>query len=243
MTEMEFNWLKGPNAFIMAADGILDTDLCATAIEVVKTNYTHLFESGPTWSGVRPLVKNTNDWTIEGQTLQALKVHAPVLDQLRHEAQLAMHLAISQYIELNEALWWWPDRNDSGFRLQHYFKGAGYYRTHADGTPWEPMASGGGNPRVLGCIIYLNTVEVGGGTNFPQHNVICPAKAGRIALFPAAWTHQHAGMTPLSSDKWILSSFIASSVNDDGRNQPIESEFTPIKDVTELNQEEPENDE
>ena len=243
MTEMEFNWLGNPSSFIMAADGALDPELCTSAIRVIKTHYERLFQPGPTWGGIRPLVKNTKDWTIESGSLKQSGVEAPTLDSLRGQAQEAMHLVISQYIELTEALWYWPDRNDTGFRLQHYVKGAGYYRTHADSTPWEPMASGGKNPRVLGCIIYLNTVKVGGGTNFPQHDVICPAKTGRIALFPAAWTHQHAGMTPLSDDKYILSSFITSSLNKSDKDAPIDSELTPLKDATELNQEESKNDE
>ena len=243
MTDMEFNWLGNPSSFIMAADGVLDADLCTAAIKVIKTHYNNLFTAGPTWGGVRPLVKNSKDWTVEDSSLKQSGVNSPTIDSLRGHAQLAMHLAISQYIELNEALWYWPYRCDSGFRLQHYLKGAAFYRTHADCTPWEPMASGGQNPRVLGCIIYLNTVEVGGGTNFPQHNLICSAKAGRIALFPAAWTHQHAGMTPLSNEKYILSSFITSSVDKDEHDIPFESELTPLKETVEPDQEEPENDE
>lgn len=243
MAEMEFNWLGGRSSYIMAADGLLDPDLCASAIRVIKTHYESLFTTGPTWGGVRPLVKNSRDWTVEDLALRQTGVKSPTIDQLRMQAQTAMHLAISQYIELNEALWYWPNRNDTGFRLQHYVQGAGFYRTHSDSTPWEPTASGGQNPRVLGCIIYLNTVEVGGGTNFPQHNLVCSAKAGRIALFPAAWTHQHAGMTPLSSEKYILSSFITSSVDKDEHDIPFESELTPLKETVEPDQEEPENDE
>jgi hypothetical protein len=52
-------------------------------------------------------------------------------------------------------------------------------------------------------------------------------------------------MTPLSSDKWILSSFITATVQYD--DNPVQSEFTPVKDVVEIKgeepKEEPKNDE
>jgi hypothetical protein len=239
---MKFDYPGGRNSFIMTADGMLEEDLCAKVISQAYFCYSHLFADGPTWGGVRPEVKNSRDWTLESNNLKQAGVNEPIFDMLRNEAQRAMHLAISQYIEEWDALWHWPGRGDTGFRMQHYYQGAGYYRTHADGTPWERTASGGENQRVLGAIIYLNTVEEGGGTNFPQHNLIVPAKTGRIALFPANWTHQHAGMTPLSADKWILSSFITATVRDEERT-PIASELTPVKEIVEIKGEEPENDE
>jgi len=240
---MKFDYPGGKNSFIMTADGLLDEDLCAKVISKAYFYYSHLFEDGPTWAGVRPEVKNSRDWTIETNNLKQAGVDEPIFDTLRIDAQRAMHLAISQYIEEEGTpLWFWPGRGDTGFRMQHYFQGAGYYRTHCDGNPWERTASGGDNQRVLGAIIYLNTVEEGGGTNFPQHNLIVPARVGRIALFPANWTHHHAGMTPLSSDKWILSSFITATVQYE-EDDPVQSELTPVKDIVEIEGEEPENDE
>lgn len=242
---MKFDYPAGKNTFVMTADGMLDEDLCAKVISKAYYHYSHLFEDGPTWAGVRTYVKNSRDWTVESGNLKHAGVDEPIFDTLRIEAQRALHLAISQYIEEEEALWWWPGRGDTGFRMQHYYQGAGFYRTHVDGTPWERTATGGDNQRVLGAILYLNTVEEGGGTKFPQHDLIVPAKVGRISLFPANWTHQHAGMTPLSSDKWILSSFITATVQYD--DNPVQSEFTPVKDVVEIKgeepKEEPKNDE
>jgi hypothetical protein len=33
---------------------------------------------------------------------------------------------------------------------------------------------------------------------------------GRIVLFPTSWTHPHGGRTPLSSEKWMISTFFTS---------------------------------
>jgi hypothetical protein len=71
--------------------------------------------------------------------------------------------------------------------------------------------------------MYLNTIERGGETFFPLHDLKIKATAGTISLFPAAWTHPHTSCVPISSDKWIVSSFILSS-----QRQPVVNEKTPI---------------
>jgi hypothetical protein len=73
-------------------------------------------------------------------------------------------------------------------------------------------------------VIYLNDVEYGGETNFPLHEVAVTPKAGRIVFFPATWTHLHESRVPISSDKWIISSFINNvQPMDVGSRKPIES--------------------
>ena len=56
--------------------------------------------------------------------------------------------------------------------------------------------------------MYLNTIESGGQTAFPLHEVSVSAEAGSIAVFPASWTHPHQGLLSLKQDKWIVSTFI-----------------------------------
>jgi hypothetical protein len=94
--------------------------------------------------------------------------------------------------------------SDTGYQVQRYKQNSGFYNEHIDGSPWIS----GSTTRTLGLILYLNTVQEGGGTNFPFHQTTVDAVAGRVAVFPAYWTHPHEGLMPLSSDKWIVSSFI-----------------------------------
>lgn len=94
--------------------------------------------------------------------------------------------------------------SDTGYQIQKYLQNIGFYNAHIDGAPWV----GSARDRTLGVVIYLNTVSDGGGTHFPLHQVTVEAVQGRIAIFPAYWTHLHEGLMPLSSDKWIVSTFI-----------------------------------
>jgi hypothetical protein len=62
--------------------------------------------------------------------------------------------------------------------------------------------------RYLVLLWYLNDVEQGGETRFPQLDVAIPARAGRLLMFPPYWMYQHEGMPPLSGDKYIISTYL-----------------------------------
>ena len=55
---------------------------------------------------------------------------------------------------------------------------------------------------------YLNDVSEGGETVFPQLEVRIAARQGRLLVFPPYWMFQHAGMPPVSGDKYILSTYL-----------------------------------
>jgi prolyl 4-hydroxylase len=62
--------------------------------------------------------------------------------------------------------------------------------------------------RYLVMLWYLNDVEVGGETRFPQLEFSVRPKAGRLIVFPPYWMYQHEGTAPVSGDKYILSTYL-----------------------------------
>jgi prolyl 4-hydroxylase len=62
--------------------------------------------------------------------------------------------------------------------------------------------------RYLVFLWYLDDVEEGGETVFPQLGVTVPARAGRLLMFPPYWMYQHEGRPPVSGDKYILSTYL-----------------------------------
>ena len=62
--------------------------------------------------------------------------------------------------------------------------------------------------RYLVFLWYLNDVEVGGETEFPQLGLKVSARTGRLLMFPPYWMYQHAGLAPQSSAKYILSTYL-----------------------------------
>jgi hypothetical protein len=61
--------------------------------------------------------------------------------------------------------------------------------------------------RYLVFLWYLNTVGQGGETVFPDIGVQIVPQAGTLLIFPPYWLFQHAGLPPISGDKYILSTY------------------------------------
>jgi prolyl 4-hydroxylase len=62
--------------------------------------------------------------------------------------------------------------------------------------------------RYLVMLWYLNDVGEGGETRFPQLDMSVRPQAGRLLMFPPYWMYQHEGVTPVSGDKYILSTYL-----------------------------------
>jgi hypothetical protein len=62
--------------------------------------------------------------------------------------------------------------------------------------------------RYLVLLWYLNDVTEGGETRFPQLGHQVSARAGTLLMFPPYWMYQHEGVTPVSGDKYILSTYL-----------------------------------
>jgi hypothetical protein len=62
--------------------------------------------------------------------------------------------------------------------------------------------------RYLVLLWYLNDVEAGGETRFPQLELSVDPRAGRLLMFPPYWMYQHEGMPPLAGEKYILSAYL-----------------------------------
>lgn len=75
-----------------------------------------------------------------------------------------------------------PETNAENLQLLRYEKGE-FYNTHNDFIPYQVDRQCGA--RILTFYIYLNDVEEGGGTNFPEFGLTVTPKRGRVALWPS----------------------------------------------------------
>lgn len=62
--------------------------------------------------------------------------------------------------------------------------------------------------RYLVFLWYLNDVAEGGETEFCDLGVRVSARAGKLLIFPPYWMFQHAGLPPVSNDKYIVSTYL-----------------------------------
>jgi prolyl 4-hydroxylase len=62
--------------------------------------------------------------------------------------------------------------------------------------------------RYLVFLWYLNDVAAGGETEFADLGLRVQARTGRLLMFPPYWMFQHAGLPPVSHDKYIVSTYL-----------------------------------
>ncbi len=93
--------------------------------------------------------------------------------------------------------------------MQRYTKGqGGYHHWHSEHYPHPDDASQKSLHRVLLWLVYLNDIEEGGETEFFYQNAKVKPKKGSLVLAPVNFTHTHRGCVPISSDKYVLASWM-----------------------------------
>lgn len=200
-----FSFAGDRSSYILIGDNVVSRDVCDDIIDRCIRHYDDFFYPGPTLGGVDIHTKSSMDFDFSAQAVVSKGFDPEPWATYEEIMSDALTTVISEYQSNFFDLWRVPSLYDTGFRLQHYVKNFGYYREHIDGCVWGPISS---RHRIFGVVIYLNDVESGGETNFPVQGQKVQARAGRVALFPAAWTHPHAGLPAHSGDKWMISSFI-----------------------------------
>ncbi|TQV72234.1 2OG-Fe(II) oxygenase [Aliikangiella marina] len=113
-------------------------------------------------------------------------------------------LSEQQLLELIGAIY----RLDA-INMQKYFKGkGGYHHWHSEHYPHPTDPGQKSLHRVLLWLIYLNDIEEGGETDFFYQNAKVKPTKGSIVVAPCGFTHTHRGSIPVSSDKYVLASWV-----------------------------------
>jgi prolyl 4-hydroxylase len=140
---------------------------------------------------------------------QKLKDRTNEFAWLEHHANESIH-EVSKRLSILVQM---PIRNAEMFQVVHYERGT-EYKPHFDSFDqstelgkkyWEP-----GGQRMITALIYLNDVEDGGATYFPELNISINPKKGNVLVFHNTISETtninprslHAGMPVTSGEKW-----------------------------------------
>ncbi len=107
-----------------------------------------------------------------------------------------------------------PLEHAESLQVVHYTAGQ-QYAPHFDA--WDAATERGrrcmarGGQRLVTCLLYLNSVQRGGGTGFPKLDVEIMAKRGRLLVFHNCYAESeerhphslHTGLPVLQGDKWV----------------------------------------
>lgn len=92
---------------------------------------------------------------------------------------------------------------DTGYQLQAYeANGTDGFDWHADATSRTTC------DRFLAMVAYLNTVDVGGETEFAAQQQKIAPREGAILWFPPGFQYMHRGRSPESGPKYIITLFL-----------------------------------
>ncbi len=208
--DMKFEYPAGKETMIMVCDNIIDPVVCEKLVAGLQPLWDSISYPGRTMGGLNVNVKSSHDAAFSrlGFVEKGLQ-YTDYFSEIEQKCLEGFQSALMFYKNEFKSLHDWMSMQDTGFQVQKYLRHYGHYREHVDSFPGTESSK-----RVASGIIYLNTVEHGGETAFPLHNVSVKAVQGRIVIFPALWTHPHEGRVPLSSDKWIINTFFLNSEND-----------------------------
>lgn len=88
------------------------------------------------------------------------------------------------------------------FRMKKYAPERGdHFALHVDVADYASAR------RFLAFFWYLNDVEKGGETYFPDMNIQVRPRAGSLLMFPPLWMYPHVGQKPISNNKYIVGSY------------------------------------
>lgn len=119
------------------------------------------------------------------------------------------------------ALLRWPYENGEALQVLRYRVGE-EYKPHFDYVdPTQPGAApflARGGQRVATFLMYLNTPQDGGGTNFPDAGIEIAAHKGSALFFSYDRPHpdtltRHGGMPVRQGDKWVATQWLRESAH------------------------------
>lgn len=148
---------------------------------------------GRTFKGIDKEVKDTTDFHLCEDSDNWRDIDKVLSNELNK--------GLEAYLMRNREVFAYNSMSDKGFQIQRYDKGVGKYKIHNDFYTNKDEA------RVLTYLWYLNTIEEGGQTDFFNKGMV-KAEQGKLIIFPACWTYPHAGVMPISDNKYIITGWI-----------------------------------
>ena len=174
-----------------------DEDLCKKIIQFFENN-KNLQRKGTTSQGYNEKkIKSTTDITIKPNNLKDPKfkifnqyvkeLHKCYLD---YQNQWPFLKSIFKNIDIPP------------FNIQKYGPGDHFATIHSERTSLNCLH------RLFAFMTYLNDVNDGGKTNFSHYGLKVKPEVGKTLIWPAEWTHAHAGEILKSGTKYIITGWM-----------------------------------
>lgn len=183
--------------YIWIQDNVVEPIKCRTVIE----RFEHFENSGMTVS--RQDYTDKSKLHFEDKSVTYTWSHGfgfedPTIDIITGEIMESFMEYREEYATLAAM-----DLSIKHFKIQKTDPGQGFHGWHHEAT--DPLSS----QRVAVFNLYLNDIDEGGETEFLYQRKRVSPKEGRMAFWPAGYTHPHRGNPPLGDDaKYIVTGWV-----------------------------------
>ncbi len=193
----------------------LSKEVCFDLIELFE-NEDRKYE-GVTHGGLQKNIKNTIDFIIPENETKWYKYYQLLHNELSRNLEKYINKINknSSYKNINQNTtniykhFENSKISHSVFMIQRYIIKEGRYVYHHDFS----VDYANKKNRVITYLWYLNDVEEGGETDFPDLNLKIKPKAGQLLFFPSTWDFPHCGKMPISSNKYIVTGWLYQDIN------------------------------
>ena len=186
------------NPHFIGSWNILDDNLCKNIINFFK-NHPEMQKKGSTGDGIDEKIKKSTDIGINPNSLKE-KDYDIFNIYFKHLNSCFLDYR-DQFPYLKTML---KQINIGPFNIQKYEAGDHFSRVHSERTDIGTLH------RLFAWMTYLNDVDEhqGGTTDFHYYNVKVKPECGKTLIWPAEWTHAHAGSILKSGEKYIITGWI-----------------------------------
>lgn len=173
-----------------------DLSLCDRIVAFFE-NHPELQRAGESGAGLNTAYKHSVDINVNPRDLESAS-HAPLAEYMRE-----LNTLYRDYLRSWPFLAGFLREVDIGdFNIQRYKPGGHFALEHSERTSMS------GLHRVLVFMTYLNDVEAGGFTHFPNYGLAVKPERGKTLIWPAEWTHSHTGNVVEAGVKYIITGWM-----------------------------------
>jgi hypothetical protein len=188
--------IKSKQTHFIGCWNLENNKLCNEITSFFERN-KNLQKTGVSGQGINLKIKKTTDIYINPDNLK--KPQFQILQKYINELHKCFLDYQNQWTFLKSML---KTVYVPGFNIQKYSPGGHYASVHSERTSLETLH------RLFAWMTYLNDVDDGGQTNFSHYGIKIKPEIGKTLIWPAEWTHAHAGEILKSGTKYIVTGWI-----------------------------------
>lgn len=176
--------------FIRVYDQVLTSNVCDYLIKIFEDNFD---KHERVDNNRRPTFTQFNLTQNQKLTPEIFNIHNFLISKVFEYKK--------KYYSLFDEICFPLNHNFEQFRIKKYQNdGKDAFDKHVDILDYESSR------RFLSFMWYLNDLDDGGETVF--EDIIIKPKQGSMVIFPPMWMFPHAGKSPISSEKYILTTYL-----------------------------------